>query len=106
MAINPHFRDELANIIREAAAPERKRILDPVTLKTLALELAATMPPAPEPTLKDVLAGAFALDDADRAVVENYMRASRLIGLDLEPESVRKSTDEDVRALWSKGVGT
>lgn len=76
--------------------------MDPVALKALAIELAAAMPPIQANTLHDVLADAFALSNDDRAIVENYMRASRVAGLDIEPESLRRSTDHDVRKLWSR----
>lgn len=52
--------------------------------------------------LPDVLASALELSNADRLMVENYLRASRLLGLDLDPKSVRKASAEDVRELWGK----
>lgn len=51
--------------------------------------------------LREVLADAFYLSAADRAMVENYLRAARIAGLELTPESVRRSSDDAIRELWS-----
>lgn len=73
--------------------------LQPHELKALAIELAAAMPPAPASSLHEVLAQAFALSAADRAVLEGYLRSTRTAGIEFAPESFRQITDDEARRL-------
>ncbi len=74
--------------------------LQPHELKALALELAASMPPPRSKTLGEVLADAFDLEPVDREVVERFMRAARVSGLDMDRESLRHSDESTLRKLW------
>jgi len=49
--------------------------------------------------LNHVLADIHDLGSADMAVVETYLRAHRVSGLNMGPESLRASTPEKIRAL-------
>lgn len=50
--------------------------------------------------LAEALAACYTLSASDREVVERFMRASRTDGLDLEPDSVRRTSAGDLRAMW------
>lgn len=76
MAFNQFLREELADIIRENIPDEAPR------------------------TLNQVLADAFALNPPDREVLEKFLSAKRRVDLDLDPDSVRSTSDENLRALW------
>lgn len=54
-------------------------------------------------SLSNVLAAALELSDADRAALMRALRAADA-GLDLEPSSVRASSDADVRALCGRAA--
>lgn len=95
-SINPMLRDELAEILRNSNLPENapRSGLRPEQLKALAIEMAAAMPPLPARALQDVLTDAFALSKDDRAIIENCMRASRMAGLNMEAEILRRREND------------
>lgn len=52
-------------------------------------------------TLGALLADAFERGAEDMAVIEDYLRAYRVSGLDMDPASLRAADDAKLRALWS-----
>lgn len=54
-------------------------------------------------TLSEVLAAALELPTADRKLLQKYL-ISVDAGLELDPESVRRSGDEGLHALWNGGA--
>ena len=51
-------------------------------------------------SIGEVLADAYELASKDMAVVEGFLRAHRVSGLDMETDSLRTADDTKLRAMW------
>lgn len=58
---------------------------------------------ATQNNLANTLAAALELPLEDRKLLQKYLVATES-GLELDPDSIRKSGDEGLRALWSTGA--
>ena len=57
--------------------------------------------PTPQGTsIGSVLADAYERGTADMAVIEGFLRAHRVSGLDIDPASLRTSDDAKLREMW------
>lgn len=65
----------------------------------LADQLDEELPVEAFRPLNHVLADIYDLGSADMAIVETYLQAHRVSGLDMNPASLRASNPEKIRAL-------